>query len=185
MEDLPDETLLELILAGSEQAFRELYRRESGYIHGLLQHLLRSPDDIEQAVYETFLAFRDKAIQLQHLHGQIPKRELYRLALQRAWFRRRLTAPVDTALEVYLPFLQAPPTLERLEQRADVERLLEGLSGWNLELVILRWYSGFTYEEIADLQRIPVGTVKSRVAAVVRRLRQRAHELGWEEDESS
>jgi RNA polymerase sigma-70 factor (ECF subfamily) len=65
---------------------------------------------------------------------------------------------------------------ERKERvRASVERLPEFLR----EVVILAYYQGLKYREIADILGIPVGTVKSRLHAALNKLQE-----AWSESPS-
>ncbi len=56
--------------------------------------------------------------------------------------------------------------------RPDVERALDALSPVMREAVVLNVYQGLKYEEIAQVQAVPVGTVKSRMFHAMRRLRE-------------
>ena len=53
--------------------------------------------------------------------------------------------------------------LDRKEAAERVHRLLERLPADQREAVILRDLEELTYEEIADLIKVPIGTVKSRI----------------------
>ena len=57
---------------------------------------------------------------------------------------------------------------------------LAGLAPGQREVFVLSQVEGLRYQEIGDILGIPVGTVKSRVHAAVRALRERLRELGFE-----
>jgi RNA polymerase sigma-70 factor (ECF subfamily) len=67
--------------------------------------------------------------------------------------------------------------LERKERRAALLGALSQLCPELKEPVLLRDVKGLTYEEIAQLQHVPIGTVKSRIKRgrmeLARRVRQR------------
>jgi RNA polymerase sigma-70 factor (ECF subfamily) len=56
----------------------------------------------------------------------------------------------------------------RQHVRAAVDRLPEFLR----QVVILAYYQGLKYREVADILRIPVGTVKSRLHAALQKLQE-------------
>jgi len=47
--------------------------------------------------------------------------------------------------------------------RERVRRCLASLTELQLEAVTLAYYRGYTYREVAELLRVPVGTVKTRM----------------------
>jgi RNA polymerase sigma-70 factor (ECF subfamily) len=87
--------------------------------------------------------------------------------------RRRSARPRTTPLEAYHA-LEAPPA-----PAGDARRALEAaaeLSAPLREALLLREVQGLSYDEIAELQAVPVGTVRSRLSAarsaVANRLRE-------------
>jgi RNA polymerase sigma-70 factor (ECF subfamily) len=65
--------------------------------------------------------------------------------------------------------LDAASASERKEQiRASVERLPDFLR----QVLLLAYYQGLKYREIADILEIPVGTVKSRLHAALVKLQE-------------
>lgn len=58
----------------------------------------------------------------------------------------------------------------------DVEAALDQLSPKLRDVVVLHFYQGLPYQEIADILKIPLGTVKSRLHLAINDLRNRLHE---------
>jgi RNA polymerase sigma-70 factor (ECF subfamily) len=54
--------------------------------------------------------------------------------------------------------------IERSQTRMTIRQALQKLSPDHREIIILRDVQGYTYNEIADILNIPVGTVKSRIS---------------------
>ena len=70
----------------------------------------------------------------------------------------------------------APPVdrkFELAEVRRRIERALESIPEAFRELFVLRHVNEFSYEEIADIKDLPVGTVKNRVFQAKEMLRKR------------
>jgi RNA polymerase sigma-70 factor, ECF subfamily len=137
--------------------------------------LLGSRDDAQDAVQEAFLkCWRNR----EQVHG------IYNL---RAWvFRIGLNSGRDLRRNVWRqrsrPLLDFEPTVERpapspadeLIHREALDRLraaLRRLRPEEREVFLLRQNTDRTYEEIARLRRVPVGTVKTQMRAALHKLR--------------
>ena len=59
------------------------------------------------------------------------------------------------------------------ETKQELVQAVQTLPLKHREIIILRYYHHYTLEEIADLLRIPVGTVKSRHHHALQKLRSR------------
>ena len=71
-------------------------------------------------------------------------------------------------------FAESPFTrLVREERRARVRTALESLHEIHRTVLELRSYEGLSYAEIAEVLEVPLGTVKSRMAAASVRLAER------------
>ena len=56
-------------------------------------------------------------------------------------------------------------------EREHVRRSLDSLTDLQREAVVLAYYDGYTHREIAELLRVPSGTVKTRLRDGLLRLR--------------
>jgi RNA polymerase sigma-70 factor (ECF subfamily) len=80
---------------------------------------------------------------------------------------------LDDALdEVATCALDPHAALERHADREAVRRAVEALPAEFREVLILREFEGLSYQEIASVAGLPVGTVMSRLARARRRLAQ-------------
>jgi RNA polymerase sigma-70 factor, ECF subfamily len=66
--------------------------------------------------------------------------------------------------------------MEKLRRRLDIQAALDGLSPKLREVLILAVYQGLSYQEIADVLSIPLGTVKSRVFNALTRVKEKFNE---------
>lgn len=66
----------------------------------------------------------------------------------------------------------AAPFEERAENALLIKKALGALPGTQREAVILRYYHGFTVQEIARVQRMPAATAKTRLYRGLKKLKQ-------------
>lgn len=81
--------------------------------------------------------------------------------------KRRRVVPLDDAYLEGIPdeSYNAGKELDKLNE------MLKGLSSEERELAFLRFYDGFSLTEIAEILKIPIGTVKSRLHRTLSHLR--------------
>lgn len=176
-----DETaLVEELQAGSEQAFAWLIAHYHQPLYSLLARTVRNRDDAADLTQEVFVKiFRG----IRSFHGESSLRTwIYRIALreasnQRRWWMRHQQQefPMEQELTtegrtpVCLKEMLIDPGESPYDQalheetRARVERALCLVPEPFRTTVILRDIEGFIYEEIALMQGVNLGTVKSRI----------------------
>ncbi|MFC1998401.1 RNA polymerase sigma factor [Chloroflexota bacterium] len=69
------------------------------------------------------------------------------------------------------------PFTERILLQDEIRALLKSLSNKYRAVLILRYYEGLNYSEIAEFLGIPLGTVKSRINAAISSLEQQQKEI--------
>lgn len=100
----------------------------------------------------------------------------YRLALKE---RRRATRHTD--LSGHDPPLADPSVLDlllRSERDRHIAAAIRSLDGDHRDTLVLRFYGGHSYQEIAELMGVPLGTVKSRMFYAVKQCREVLREKG-------
>lgn len=172
------------------EAFEALVERYGRQIYNIAYRMAGNDADAKDLTQEAFIrvfrAFRriDPQASLE--------RWLYRIVsnLYIDMLRRRpkvriesLDAPVITPkggeISRDVPDARADPEAEVLDAQldSDVQRALLGLSPDLRAVVALSDIEGYSYEEIGEMLRIPVGTVKSRLHRARRTLQDRLHHL--------
>jgi RNA polymerase sigma-70 factor (ECF subfamily) len=177
-------------------AFEELVAEYQPLVYALTLRILGDAEDARDATQETFLKiYRHFA----RFRGEASlKTWVCRVAINQArsterWWRRRRrseTRSLDEPAEQGSPAdrLRSPaatPEAEALsrERRRRIEWALGGLKKDFRIAVILRDIEGLSYEEIASILEISVGTVKSRIARGREMLRASLKQAGddfWE-----
>lgn len=173
--------LIEELRAGSEEAFSWLIARYHQPIFSLLARTVQDRADAADLTQEVFVkVFRG----VKSFHGESSLRTwIYRIALreasnQRRWWIRHRQQEVAMETEVTdgstgVPVLlrdrlidpsESPYELAAQAQtRERVEAALAQVPEPFRTTLILRDIEGFVYEEVAEMQGVNLGTVKSRL----------------------
>ncbi len=173
-----DDKLLVAVLEGDQAALAALVTRYYAPLLGYLYHLIGGDRPLaEDLVQETFLhMLRQRAKPADSPF----KPWLYTIAtnLARDHFksaavrRRGQRGDEEDALNLLTDSAPGPEECAlAAEQGGEVRAALAQLSEEYRFVVILRFYQGFSLQEIAETLQIPLGTVKSRLSASVHRLR--------------
>jgi RNA polymerase sigma-70 factor (ECF subfamily) len=170
--------------SGSEAAFDWLVTHYHAPVFGLVASMLHDSNDAADVTQEVFLkAYR--GIQ-GFREGSSLRTWLYRIAVrealnQRRWFWRHLRgqSSIDAgpesncmALEVEDTGLSPFDEFATQELRQAVQAALRGVAEVFRTAVVLRDIEGLSYEEVAEILDVSVGTVKSRILRGRRALRE-------------
>jgi len=144
--------------------------------YNLARWLTRDPRDAEDVVQEAYL----RAIKhFKTLKGDNARPWLLTIVRNTyyTWIHRnRLTESIDPFDdEEHVIISDAPSPEMLLLQEADkqiVRRALRKLPTQFLEVIVLREFEEMSYEQIADVAQVPLGTVMSRLARARKRLAQ-------------
>ena len=169
---LTDDELVAKSVGGDAESFNQLILRWERPIYALAYRVIGREEDARDVCQETFLrAFRA----LPGFKGQAKFSSwLYRIALNlcRDWIRRQRRAPVMQMPEGIDPGELAAERgpvesieelVSRRELSAVVEEAMALLPEEQRTAIILKEYHGMTFQEIADLQGVPLSTVKTRL----------------------
>ena len=174
-----DLDLVRRLASRDPAAFEVLYRRYGPAANGVAVRVLRQPALAEEVVHDTFLAvwnapeaydpsrgpFRTFLLSLVHHRAvdAVRREERLRAREQRA---NPEPVPDEDVMETVVE------EVELADRRRQVRDALAGLPGDQRRLVELMYFRGWTQSRIAEEEKIPLGTVKSRVFAAMRRLRE-------------
>jgi RNA polymerase sigma-70 factor (ECF subfamily) len=187
-----DEELLERFRGGESDAFGALVRRYERELYGYLRRYVGDATMAEDVFQNTFVQVYNKIGQYEA--GRPVRPWLYTIATHQAIDARRRNSRHQAVsldegradagegdLARLLEMLQSrgPAPLESAaaaERREQVRAGVEKLPDFLKQVLILAYYQGLKYRDIADILGIPVGTVKSRLHAALVKL----HEM-WAE----
>ena len=163
--------------ANEDAAYDELVRIYSASIFHVAYRMLGEPAEASDAVQEIFLkVFRN----IGGFKGEAAlKTWVFRIAFSELlnrlrWWRRRhrfATMSLDeqpngTGIGHSVPSPSPTPEqmLQAKEQETAIHQALGRLSKDHRSIIVLRDIEGFSYNEIADVLGVSIGTVKSRLA---------------------
>lgn len=171
-----DEWLIEGLRDGVEAAYERLIDEFQQPVYNLVVRLLHDPTDASDVVQEVFLKVFRK---IGAFRGDSSlKTWIYRIAVNEAynyqrWFSRHRKQEVglesdDSTGLSYFQRLSDPARspfecVADQEQQALIEQALGGISASFRAAVVLRDIEELSYEEIAEVLQVALGTVKSRI----------------------
>lgn len=177
------ETLVQRILQGDEQASTELVRGYQEMVYRLAYLILGDADDAKDAAQEAFIRAFDALDRfdtsrplrpwLLRIVANVARTQLQAKGRQMAALRRLAQSDPDQFV------MPAPQISEAAFLWEAARKLDEG----SQEVLYLRYFLDLSLEETAQALEVPTGTVKSRQARALERLRviiQHKFPLEWE-----
>ena len=167
-----DPELIRRVAAKDRRAFEILYQRYAPRVHRYLSRLIGSPEVIEEAVDDVMLVVWQSAARFNHTSRL--STWILGIAHHKALkARARLSGrPPETPVSEQQAADGEGP--EEATMRGELNRLLarglKTLSPEQRAVVELTFYHERSYQEIAEITRCPVNTVKTRMFHARRRL---------------
>lgn len=191
MNGVSDQAVVDRVIAGETDAYAILVDKYQNRIYSAVFNYVLNRDDAVDITQEAFV--RAYAKLRNFSSGSTFYTWLYRIAINAAidHLRKRKTRPVDSfdddrftdsGFEPMAPETTSNP--EKLAIRGEQARVLRtaihSLSEKLRVAIVLHDVEGLSQEEVAEILRLPVGTVKSRVSRGRAELRQKLSEYAGE-----
>jgi RNA polymerase sigma-70 factor, ECF subfamily len=157
--------------AGDDAAFALLFVHYKNLVYRTAYLMLGTAADAEDVLQEVFLQVH------RSLDGYDPHRGsfstwLHRITVNRCLNWRRGRHVAESLESVAGQDEEAVrSSMDGLADRDSVRSALDGLSDRLRVTVVLRYYWDLSYEEIADVLELPLGTVKSRLNRAMRNMK--------------
>lgn len=178
---LDDNALVDLLTRGEPDALGELYQRHGTACYRLARHVTANTALAEDAVQEAFTSmWRNPAAYVSTrgssvrswLLGMTHNKAVDSVRRETSQQRRQHAHAAQRALDPPQGDDPAALTWERM-RAAEVRAAVSELPDAQREALALAYFGGYTQSEIAELINVPLGTVKTRTFAAMRRLRLR------------
>ena len=152
-----DRELVDRVLEGDNTAFEYLFNRYRDAIHRLFVQRLGGANDADDLLQETFIKvyINIHRYSADYTFGQW----VYTIA-------RNTFIDLSIDDRFYAPASSAPTPEEsviNLQQRSQIEQYLDRLAPRYRQLILMRFFEEYSYEEIAAKLALPLGTVKTQI----------------------
>ncbi|MBK8937444.1 MAG: sigma-70 family RNA polymerase sigma factor [Polyangiaceae bacterium] len=175
--DRADAAAVERLRAGDARAVAVLYEHHGRTAFGLALKIVRDQGDAEDVVHDAFVAIVNRADQYHPARGSVAAwlvTTVRNLALDRARRRLRRANIVESELQ-HEPVKVASTAEDELVAHGEQSRVLRAMRGLptvQRETLEIAFFEGLTYPEIAEREKVPLGTIKSRAARALHALRE-------------
>lgn len=186
---LRDGQLVELVAQQDAGALEALYDRYGRAAYSLARRILTEETLAQDVVQEVFLSLWRDARRFDAGRGTVAT-YLLSMTHHRAVdvvrreenLRRWRTS--DEGLELAPdPKARVEDEVEASERRAEVRAVLKDLPDPQRQALLLAYFGGYTQREVAALVGVPLGTVKTRMAAGMRKMKEALSDAGREEQQ--
>jgi len=169
-----DQILIKKALAGNEAAYRLLLRRHKDAIHRMIVRIVHNREEAQDLVQETFMkAFGSLStykcqyrfttwlyrIAANSCIDYLRKRRLVSISLDQPLETKDGQVTIEVADWTYNP----EKDLTARQKSVSIDAAIDSLPKKYREVILYRHKQDKSYEEIAQILNIPVGTVKARI----------------------
>lgn len=182
MDSPTDQDIVQRVIAGDVDAFSVLVDRYQDRIYSAVMNYVSDPDDAVDIAQEAFVKAYSKLGSFDSASALYTW--LYRIAVNTAidHLRKRKSRRVESLddekyTEVGFEPMSGDPSVDpekmlvRSEQQRALRRAIASLSDKLRSVAVLHDVEGLSQEEVAEILKVPIGTVKSRVSRARAELR--------------
>ncbi|UCC95271.1 MAG: sigma-70 family RNA polymerase sigma factor [Candidatus Omnitrophota bacterium] len=153
---------------GDMRAFEEIYRIASGFVYSMALRITHNEADAEEITQDVFMKIHRNLKGFQFRSSF--KTWVYRITVNTAINTYRRTAKelkrrgdYDIALKTQRAPSATEASIDRKESQRLLISLLDTLNSDQRVCILLREIEGLSYREIADVLKVKVNTVRSRI----------------------
>jgi RNA polymerase sigma-70 factor, ECF subfamily len=174
---LADEELMELVQDGEVRAFEVIFDRHASAAFSLAYRMCGRPAMAEDIVQESFVSLWRSSAAYDIARGSVRTWVLSVVRNRAIDAFRREAAKATSELDEQrvAERLHAPELTDREVERRDdarqVRDALKGLPADQRQVIELAFFGGFSHSQIAEMLKLPAGTVKGRMRLGLSKLR--------------
>lgn len=173
--DDDDVALVTAMAGGDRRALASLYDRHASYLLALALRILKSRGEAEDLLHDVFLEVWRSAGDYDPGRGRVRTWLVIRMRSRALDVVKSARVSRRSGDDQVLERVVAEVDVTSSPDQARVRGALTGLSPEQRAVLELAYFDGLSCSEIAERLEVPIGTVKSRVAAALTKLR---HTLG-------
>lgn len=170
--DEDDVALVRAMAGGDRRALAALYDRHASYLLALGLRILKSRGEAEDLLHDVFLEVWRSAADYDLNRGKVRTWLVIRMRSRALDVVKSARISRRSGDDQVLERVVAEPDTSASPDRTRVRNALGGLSAEQRAVLELAYFDGLSCSEIATKLTVPIGTVKSRLAAGLSRLRQ-------------
>ncbi|KAA1397248.1 ECF RNA polymerase sigma factor SigK [Aeromicrobium ginsengisoli] len=160
---------------GDESAFAAVYDALSSSVYGMARRVIRDPSRAEEVSQEVFIQVWKTAARFDAQRGSA-KSWVLTMAHRRAVDAVRHDQAASNRDRKYTSsngpdFNEVEESVTLSLEHEQVRRCLAGLTDLQREAVLLAYYQGYTYAEVAEALNVNPATIKTRIRDGIVRLR--------------
>ncbi len=177
LRELADEDLMELVRDGDPRAFEVIFDRHGGPAFSLAYRMCGRRAVAEDVVQEAFLSLWRSGARYDRSRGSVRSWVLGVVhnraidTLRRGIVREGRNVSDDALAERMPASDQTDVEVVRRDEARQVRGALEELPNEQRHVIELAYFGGFTHSQIAEMLKLPVGTVKGRMRLGLSKLR--------------
>ena len=160
--------VLERASAGNMDAFEQIYKATSSFVYNVALRITRNNANAEEVTQDVFMKIYRNLKDFQF--RSTFKTWVYRITVNTAINHYRKSNKEEKDRVDYDNIIESLPDNRRAleganqsDNQARLNALLDRLSPEHKTCLILREIEGLSYQEIADVLKIPMNTVRSRL----------------------
>ena len=167
--------LVTLLKAREERAFSYLYDHYSGALYSVILQIVNDAEIANDILQDVFLNIWRKIESYDPSKGRlftwmlnIARNASIDTLRSRSYQNSQKNRGFPDNVDVYIPGLSTQVNVDNIGLGKTLEKLKED----QRRLIDLAYFKGYTHEEIAEIEEIPLGTVKTRIRAALIQLRE-------------
>ncbi len=168
-----EQELITALKAGDDQAFSHLYDHYSGSLYSIILQIVKDPETAGDVLQEVFVNIWRKIASYDPLRGRL---FTWMLNISRNasidMLRSKNYQNSRKNQEITDTVYRKGPVTQTDTDHIGLSKFLGKLQPGQRVLIELAYFKGYTHEEIAEIEEIPLGTVKTRIRNALLHLRE-------------